>query len=214
MSTLAKDIARGYGRAFVIRMIAVAIGLPLGCLLVGAILLIVNAFHDRPWIIAIITGGLLALVFGGSSLFVLISVLRRKAQMDAVFVPLGLAGDAYQTYFRQYHGQAAGRTVSVYFYRGPFLEIELPTSLQTRLGVTSAVYLLLTWLWNPDYGGRKDWDLFAPSAFGYTLLAGYLLVRILVNPQKLRAGGLFIIVVSLLHTGAWIFTNTRPLPRE
>jgi len=140
MSTLGKDIARGYGRAFVIRMIAVVIGLPLGCLLVGAILLMVNAFYDRPWIIAIIAGGLLALVFGGSFLFVLASVLRRKAQLDAVFVPLGLAGDAYQTFFRQYHGEAAGRTVSVYFYRGPFLEIEIPTSLQTRLGVTSSVH--------------------------------------------------------------------------
>ena len=80
------------------------------------------------------------------------------------------------------------------------------------LGLISAMYLLFTWLWNPDYGGRKDWDLFAPSAFVYTLLAGYLLVHIMRDRQRLREIGIFIIVVSLLHTAAWIFTNTRPLP--
>ncbi len=82
------------------------------------------------------------------------------------------------------------------------------------LGITATMYLLLTYLWNPDYGGRKDWDLFAPAAFIYTLLAGYLLVRSLSSREKLRDGGLFIIAVSLLHTAAWIFTNTHPLARE
>jgi hypothetical protein len=82
------------------------------------------------------------------------------------------------------------------------------------LGVTAAMYLLLTWLWNPDYGGRKDWDLFAPSAFVYTLLAGYLLVHTLTRPEKLRVAALFVVAVCWLHTGAWIFANTQPLPRE
>jgi hypothetical protein len=82
------------------------------------------------------------------------------------------------------------------------------------LGLTAAMYLLLTWLWNPDYGGQKDWDLFAPAAFVYTFWAGYLLVNTLTKPDKLRAAGLFAVAVSLLHTGAWVFANTRPLPRE
>ncbi len=82
------------------------------------------------------------------------------------------------------------------------------------LGLTAAMYLLLTWLWNPDYGGRHDWDLFAPAAFVYTLLAGYLLVHTMTRPEKLRAAALFVVAVCLLHTGAWIFTNTHPLPRE
>ncbi len=82
------------------------------------------------------------------------------------------------------------------------------------LAVISTAYLLLTWLWNPDYGGRQDWDLFAPSAFVYTLLAGYLLVRVLTDREKLSQGGLFLIAVSLLHTGAWIFANTHELPRQ
>jgi hypothetical protein len=82
------------------------------------------------------------------------------------------------------------------------------------LALTAAMYVLLTWLWNPDYGGRKDWDLFAPSAFVYTLLAGYLLVRVIRDQEKLSQAGLFAIAVSLLHTAAWIFTNTHLLPRE
>ncbi len=82
------------------------------------------------------------------------------------------------------------------------------------LGVTATMYILFTWLWNPDYGGRKDWDLFAPSAFVYTLFAGYLLVRTLSNRQHLREGSLFLVAVSLLHTATWIFANTHPLPRE
>ncbi|MBN1993558.1 MAG: hypothetical protein JW953_12735 [Anaerolineae bacterium] len=82
------------------------------------------------------------------------------------------------------------------------------------LSVTAALYLLLTWVWNPDYGGRQDWDLFAPSAFVYTLLAGYLWVRVLVNRDKLKEGSLFIMAVAFLHAAAWIFTNTQDLPRE
>lgn len=82
------------------------------------------------------------------------------------------------------------------------------------LAVTAGMYVLLTWLWNPDYGGRNDWDLFAPSAFVYTLLAGYLLVRGLAHPKKLQAAGVFMVAVSLLHTAAWIFANTHHLPRN
>lgn len=82
------------------------------------------------------------------------------------------------------------------------------------LGLTAALYILFTWLWNPDYGARKDWDLFAPSAFVYTLFAGYLLVRFFSEREKLREAGLFVIAVSLLHTAAWVYTNTLPLPRE
>ncbi len=78
----------------------------------------------------------------------------------------------------------------------------------------SAGYLLLTWLWNADYGGRKDWDLFAPSAFIYTLLAGYLLVRALPQRQALKEAALFLLAVSLLHTGAWVWANTFPWPHE
>ncbi len=82
------------------------------------------------------------------------------------------------------------------------------------LGMTAFMYILLTWLWNPDYGGQKDWDLFAPSAFVYTLLAGYLLVKALPGRGLLKETSLFALAVSLLHLAAWIFLNTHPLPHS
>jgi hypothetical protein len=83
--------------------------------------------------------------------------------------------------------------------------------------IASMAYLLLTFVWNPDYGGRKDWDLFAPSAFVYTLLAAYLLVRQLRDWQASPGGkcvlariARLLIAVSALHTIAWVYYNTIP----
>ena len=85
------------------------------------------------------------------------------------------------------------------------------------LSLASLAYLLLTFVWNPDYGGRQDWDLFAPSAFVYTTLAAYLLIRQLINhrlspsgDRALGATAQLLIATSALHTGAWIYYNTIP----
>lgn len=89
--------------------------------------------------------------------------------------------------------------------------------------VASLAYLFLTFVWNPDYGGRQDWDLFAPSAFVYTLLAAYLLTRQLArqlglhppSPESsctLARVARLLIAASALHTIAWIYYNTIPWP--
>jgi len=80
------------------------------------------------------------------------------------------------------------------------------------LTIASFVYLLLTFVWNPDYGGRKDWDLFAPSAFVYTLLAAYLLVRQVRDRHELARFARLLIATSALHTAAWVYYNTIPWP--
>ena len=87
----------------------------------------------------------------------------------------------------------------------------------TFLTVASLVYLLLTFVWNPDYGGRKDWDLFAPSAFVYTPLAAYLLIRRWGDGRgspedrlSLARTSRLLIAASALHTLAWIYYNTLP----
>lgn len=80
------------------------------------------------------------------------------------------------------------------------------------LSIASFCYVALTWLWNADYGVRKDWDLFSPSAFVYSVLAGYLLGHILKDePVKLAEYTLFMVVVSGLHTASWVFANTQNL---
>jgi hypothetical protein len=87
------------------------------------------------------------------------------------------------------------------------------------LVIASLAYLLLTFVWNPDYGGRRDWDLFAPSAFVYTLLAAYLLARQLGDRARspessctLARVARLLIAAAALHTIAWIHYNTIPWP--
>ena len=140
MSTLGKDIARGYGRAFVIRIIAVIIGLPLGCALVGGTLLVANLLADSPWLLAIVVALFLVVFFGAVAAAVAIPTYLRKRRLDAIFEPLGLTGGAYNSFFRQYHGTSQDRQVDVYLSRGPLLEIEVSTSLQTRMGVTGSMH--------------------------------------------------------------------------
>lgn len=77
------------------------------------------------------------------------------------------------------------------------------------LVIASACYLLFTFVWNPDYGGQRDWDLFSLAALPTTLLLAFLL------PRVLRRRALWGAVVPLLllqgwHTLAWIYQNTLP----
>jgi hypothetical protein len=138
MSTIGKDIARGCGRATVIRIIAVAIGLPLGCALIGLLLLLTNALASTPWLLAIAVLATLLVFTVAIVAAIAIPVYLRKQRLDAVFEPLGLTGGTYNTFFRQYHGTVQDQQVDVYLSRGPLLEMETSTSLQTRLGVTGA----------------------------------------------------------------------------
>lgn len=82
--------------------------------------------------------------------------------------------------------------------------------------VAAASFVLLIWLWNPDYGGQRDWDLFSVAAWPATLLAAYWLTRALAAEEGgskaivLARALLIILPVQGLHTAAWIFSNTRP----
>ena len=75
--------------------------------------------------------------------------------------------------------------------------------------VAALSYVLLTWVWNPDYGGQRDWDLFAPAAWPATLLATYWLSRVFQNGVLFRSA-VIIFVVQFVHTLAWVYSNTRP----
>ncbi|MCO6450510.1 MAG: hypothetical protein J5I90_06940 [Caldilineales bacterium] len=86
----------------------------------------------------------------------------------------------------------------------------LPRDAYSRfLLVAAACYLLLIWLWNPDYGGQRDWDLFSVASWPTSLLAVYWLIRVL-NPGSLARAALIIIPIQALHTAAWVYSNTRP----
>ena len=71
-------------------------------------------------------------------------------------------------------------------------------------------YLLFVWLWNPDYGGQRDWDLFSLVAIPQTLLLVHLLPRSFARPRYLAMAALPLIAVQAMHTVAWIYQNTLP----
>lgn len=138
MSTIGKDIAGGCGRAVVIRVIAILIVVPLGCLLIFGPMYMVTSLGMPTWILIASSVLFLVLLFGGGAGYVAFVLHRRKTMLDAAFATLGLEGGVYQTWFRQYHGTVAGRQVDVYLQRGPLLSVEIGTPLRTRLGVTGA----------------------------------------------------------------------------
>ncbi|MDH7487796.1 MAG: hypothetical protein QHJ81_16175 [Anaerolineae bacterium] len=71
-------------------------------------------------------------------------------------------------------------------------------------------YLFLTLVWNPDYGGRRDWDLFAPASLPLTVLAAYVLPRALPERVARRAAAWMLIAVQVMHSAAWVYQNTQP----
>jgi hypothetical protein len=69
-------------------------------------------------------------------------------------------------------------------------------------------YLLLTLVWNADYGGRRDWDLFSPAAVPAALLLAWALPRVLIERSALRAAGCALITAQAFHNMIWIWHNT------
>jgi hypothetical protein len=75
--------------------------------------------------------------------------------------------------------------------------------------VAAVCYLAFTLVWNPDYGGQRDWDLFSLAALPATLwllaLAPWVATR-----RALAAGMLPLILLQALHTAVWVYQNTLP----
>jgi hypothetical protein len=135
MSKLLRAWSLAYGRSLIVGLIATAIVLPLGCVLVFIPMWLVTEADVSIWVL-IVSASLYVLILNGGVFGTLIWVLRRrKRRLDAAFVPLGLDGERYMLTGRQYQGAVEGRQVSVRFYRGPMLEMHLGTPLQTRFGV-------------------------------------------------------------------------------
>ena len=78
------------------------------------------------------------------------------------------------------------------------------------LAIAAAFSLLFTFVWNPDYGGQRDWDLFALAALPTTLLLIARLPVALPTAGLLWGGGVPLIAVQAWHTLAWIYQNTLP----
>jgi hypothetical protein len=77
------------------------------------------------------------------------------------------------------------------------------------LAIAAFCYLLFIWVWNPDYGGQRDWDLFSLAAIPLTLAWVWLLARLL-DRRYLIQGVAPLLLLQALHTAAWIYQNTLP----
>jgi hypothetical protein len=78
------------------------------------------------------------------------------------------------------------------------------------LGVAALSYLLLTLVWNPDYGGQRDWDLFAPAAVPAALWLAYTLPHVLPEPAALTTAAWAVLPPQCYHLAAWVHQNTLP----
>jgi hypothetical protein len=106
----------------------------------------------------------------------------------------------------QVAGSAAGNGVRV----GPNYEAGRVPGVVPFLVIAAGFYLLFTFVWNPDYGGQRDWDLFSLASLAPALLLIVLLPRALPTARFLRAGAAPLLVVQGWHTLAWIVQNTLP----
>jgi hypothetical protein len=77
------------------------------------------------------------------------------------------------------------------------------------LAIAALFHLLLIGVWNPDYGGQRDWDLFSLAWIPTTL---WLLsvARATLNDASLFRGFVPLVVLQALHTAAWVYQNTQP----
>jgi hypothetical protein len=75
--------------------------------------------------------------------------------------------------------------------------------------IAAAFQLLFIAVWNPDYGGQRDWDLFSLAWLSPTLLLALLLPRTL-HGRSLIGGVAPLLLLQAWHTLAWIYQNTLP----
>ncbi len=136
--SVAKSAGRGLLGSLLIYIVAAIVVGCLGCLLIIIPMQLFNSGDYPAWAMIVPAVLFMLVLFGGGAVLIFGTLAARKRRLNAVFGPYGLTGSSYNLMFRQYHGQVRGRKVDVYFYRGPVLDIDISTPLQTRLGVASS----------------------------------------------------------------------------
>ena len=141
MTKLLGELFRSEVRGGLVALLAAAIVLPLGCLLIFLPLAIGSRIAD-PTISTLVMSVppvlFVLLLFGGGFGFLARTNRRRAALLDAIFNPLGLNGRQSLLTMRTYQGTIQGREAHAYYRRGPVIEITLGTPLPTRLNVDEA----------------------------------------------------------------------------
>jgi hypothetical protein len=161
-----------WARSLIIQVAVALLVVPLACVCIFIPLYIVQNNHfdntTTALILSVSGGGFLALLLGGTAGVAWWITHRRAQQLDAAFVPLGLAGRMHLASGRQYHGQVRGRTVDVYFSRGPTLDVYLGTTVKTRvsLGQQDRVGRALAQMFKREPFTPFDTELAAYTIYG------------------------------------------------
>jgi hypothetical protein len=79
------------------------------------------------------------------------------------------------------------------------------------LALSAAGLLLFASTLYPDLSAATDWDLFAPAALPYTLLAGLLFTRAVPEGAGKRYAATVLLVAAGIHAGMWVLLNARML---
>ena len=141
MQKLFKTMLQDHLRAIIISLISAVIAIPLICACIFIPIAIANQANDETTalLIMVIPACLFLLIMIGGSFGAVFFVFSRRArQYDGIFAPLGLEGKMYMLSGRRYQGAVQGRQMDVKVYRGPALDIQISTSLQTKLSVANS----------------------------------------------------------------------------
>ena len=76
------------------------------------------------------------------------------------------------------------------------------------LGLVTGLYFFLMLVWNPDYGGQRDWDLLSGPAVPAALWLAYILPHALPEREALQGAGWALVSAQAFHLVAWIYQNT------
>ncbi len=79
------------------------------------------------------------------------------------------------------------------------------------LALAAAGLLLFASTLYPDLSAAADWDLFAPVALPYTLLAGLLFTRAVPEGGGKRYAATVLLVAAGAHAGMWVLLNAMVL---
>ena len=94
--------------------------------------------RGRNQLAAVVTGVLFMGNLVWTALYVIGSLLQHSRAVDEAFSPLGLEGQSYLLFGRQYHGLVEGRQVDVTFVKGRWsatLNIYVVADIDTRVAI-------------------------------------------------------------------------------
>jgi hypothetical protein len=83
--------------------------------------------------------------------------------------------------------------------------------LVVALLLSAAGLLLFASTLYPDLGAANDWDLFAPAALPYTLLAGFAFTRAVRDGEGKAFAAMVLLFSAGAHAALWVLQNAMLL---